>query len=137
MQASKNNLRLNTFGDVLFSLRRKRHMLQKQLALASGLDQSYLASLERGRRTPPGQSTIEKILAGLSATPVERDRLAQAALIGRAERLFAEHFADMPQTTTLARVLAALPNLEARELEAIETFAAGMMRHKYPGEVHM
>ena len=41
-----------TFGEMLFSLRRVQRLLQKDVAQAVGIDQSYLASLEKGPARP-------------------------------------------------------------------------------------
>lgn len=47
-------------------LRRERHMTQKQLAAASGIDQAEISRIERGQ-TNPTASTLAALLAPLGA----------------------------------------------------------------------
>ena len=56
-----------TFGENLFQLRRKRKKLQKAVAYAAGLDPSYVASLENGRRDPPRREILDKLCDALAA----------------------------------------------------------------------
>jgi DNA-binding XRE family transcriptional regulator len=55
-----------TMARELRELRRKRHLTQKQLAAASGIDQAEISRIERGQ-TNPTASTLAALLAPLGA----------------------------------------------------------------------
>jgi transcriptional regulator with XRE-family HTH domain len=68
-----------SYGQLLKSLRLKKCMSQKELALALGIDQSYLAALESGRRKPPKEPLFSQVLAAIGASDEERAMVLLAA----------------------------------------------------------
>lgn len=58
-----------TFGTYLRELRKSRRLTLRQLALYSGVSQSYLSQIERGRRGRPSAEVATR-LAGVLKVPV-------------------------------------------------------------------
>lgn len=57
-------------GRRIKELRKSKLMSQSKLAKAAGLDEKYLAALERGERNV-GLASIQKVMLGLEADPFE------------------------------------------------------------------
>lgn len=57
--------RILRFPPALASARREAKLSQKALALASGLDQSYVCGVEKGRRPTPRPEAVEALAAAL------------------------------------------------------------------------
>ncbi len=67
-------------------LRRSRRLRQNEVAASAGLDPSYVASLEAGRRKPPREDIMERLLCALQATPDERDEMKRLAALDQGLR---------------------------------------------------
>lgn len=76
-----------SFANMLHFARRRSGVSLKEAAFASGMDRSYLAALESGRRPPPGLTALNRILDAVHATKTERARMICAALCTRNEAL--------------------------------------------------
>lgn len=68
------------FGTCLERLRKRRQMHANRLALLAGVDPSYITLLERGRRPPPRDAVLARLIAALLLTPREKEELTRAAL---------------------------------------------------------
>jgi transcriptional regulator with XRE-family HTH domain len=68
------------FGDLLRNLREQRGLSQSQLALESGLDQTFVSLLERGQRQP----TLTTLFALCDALGIEPDKLVRRLMAARA-----------------------------------------------------
>jgi HTH-type transcriptional regulator, competence development regulator len=66
-----------TFGTRLRQLRLDRRLNQKELAARVGIDFTYLSKLENDRMEPPGEETIQRLAAALSADATELMLLAR------------------------------------------------------------
>lgn len=69
------------FPSALELARRRANLSQKALALAGGMDQSYLCGVEKGRRTTPKPEAIERLAAALGSkagAPLDDFRWAAA-----------------------------------------------------------
>lgn len=66
------------FPDVLARLRESRKISQKTLAIAAGMDPSYWAGLESGRRPPPRDRQLLRIATALCASEEETAQLFAA-----------------------------------------------------------
>lgn len=123
---------MNPFGEKLFQVRRRRRLLQKVIAATAGLDQSYLASLENGRRDPPRTEVLDRILDALVASPRERAEIKRAAALARLLTAIEVIGDDFVGADAVARFAAAIPIMNALEIEAIETLIAGYQRRESP-----
>lgn len=120
------------FGESLFQLRHRCKKLQKTVAYMAGLDPSYVASLEKGRRDPPRREILNKLCAALAATPAECEQLHRAALASRLKKVWAEASGDTELANLFAKLAMALPALNAAERAAIETLVSACMRQHPP-----
>ncbi|WP_447982941.1 helix-turn-helix domain-containing protein [Achromobacter kerstersii] len=68
------------FGTCLERLRKRRQMHANRLALLAGVDPSYITLLERGRRPPPRDAVLGRLIGALLLTPQEKEELTRAAL---------------------------------------------------------
>jgi HTH-type transcriptional regulator, competence development regulator len=66
-----------SFGTRLRQLRLERRLNQKELAARVGIDFTYLSKLENDRMEPPGEETIQRLAAALSADATELMLLAR------------------------------------------------------------
>lgn len=53
---------MTPFGLFLEKIRRSRQLQQKRLAAELGIQASYVSSLEKGRKPPPSQKILEKLI---------------------------------------------------------------------------
>jgi transcriptional regulator with XRE-family HTH domain len=65
------------FGDAIRNVRNQQGISQESLALACGLDRTYISGIERGVRNP-SLTNILKIAAALGTSPAELFARAQA-----------------------------------------------------------
>lgn len=66
------------FGHCLFDIRQAHGLSQKAVALDTGMDQSYLAGLETGRRPPPRDKQLHRLFAAIQMTDMEKCILQKA-----------------------------------------------------------
>ena len=66
-----------SFGKRLRQLRLDQRLNQKELAARVGIDFTYLSKLENDRMEPPGEETIQRLAAALSADATELMLLAR------------------------------------------------------------
>lgn len=71
------------FGECLHEIRDRHELSQKAVSLLAGMDQSYLAGLEAGRRPPPREKQLLRLIKALRATPDEERELREAHAISR------------------------------------------------------
>ena len=119
------------FGECLARLRKKRGQSQKFVAIQAGIDASYLAGIEHGRRPPPRQPVFERILAALSVTSEERQELKTAIVIARLARIAAAEM-EPAYGQSLIRIACAMRFCSIDELKALEVIAQGF-KHRCTG----
>lgn len=73
----------DSFANMLHFARRRSGVSQKDAALVSGMDRSYLAALENGRRSPPGLAALHRLLDAIRAPQAERAKIIYAAFCTR------------------------------------------------------
>ena len=117
---------MNRFGRVIFQLRIKRRILQKVIAGRCGIDASYLASIERGRRRPPPDPLVERLLQALEADEREKYKAREAAALDRLIPLIESAALDIRGAGVFSRVLQTLPYLNDRQLDAIDALIQSM-----------
>lgn len=114
----------NVFGECLERLRKKRGRSQKYIAIEASLDASYLAGVEHGRRPPPRQAVLERILCALSATPDERQELKNAIGIAKLANLVTSEL-EPGYGRSLIRIATAIQSCSPEELKALEVIVHG------------
>ena len=72
-----------TLGTVIRVLRGRREMSQKALALEAGIDQSVLAAIEHGRRPPPKDEVLRRLVTALGLCEAEVNELERGRLASR------------------------------------------------------
>lgn len=79
---------MTEFSSLLRTLRQRRKIRQKELALKTGLDAGYISSLECGHRPVPAVETVARIADGLLLNAKERSELFECArLFGRKRQI--------------------------------------------------
>ena len=78
MQPNKNNVILTLFGERVRVLRQLRGLSQEALALAAGLDRTYVGGVERGERNV-SLINIQKIAQALDVSPADLLRFEKEA----------------------------------------------------------
>ena len=68
-----------SFAELLKAHREAAGQSQKALAQATGLDQSYIARIEQGNRTPPARPLVVTLADALSLPDLDRQRFLRAA----------------------------------------------------------
>jgi transcriptional regulator with XRE-family HTH domain len=106
-----------SFAECLLLTRRRSGQKQKTVAYRSGVDPSYLASLETARRNPPSPDVLARILDALDASQDDRRRLEQLALSYRLQNQLS------PQVPPdMVELLYAISTLSAEQLKATRAF---------------
>lgn len=128
----------NYFGLCLAQLRRKKKLRQKQVANEAGVDSSYWAAVENGRRLPPRPRVMTKLVKAVKANDLEERELNRAAMLSQLaielkERI--DFFASAPLALTILELSAALSE---GEIEALSTLVEGYRFRSYiPGRENM
>ena len=125
---------METLGELLASARRKRRLLQKQVADRAGLDPSYLGALERGRREAPSSKIFQQLLRVLEPSQLERQQLIHALALLRLQRVIEDEAAPLLGGGALLRIARRLPYLAEPDLDLVETLVQRLARGQSPRE---
>ncbi len=125
---------METLGELLASARRKRRLLQKQVADRAGLDPSYLGALERGRREAPSSKIFQQLLRVLEPSQLERQQLMHALALLRLQRVIEDEAAPLLGGGALLRIARRLPYLAEPDLDLLETLVQRLARGQSPRE---
>jgi len=126
---SDNQAMNRVFGNCLVRLRKGRGRSQKFIAIEAGLDASYLAGIELGRRPPPRQPVLEKILTALCATPAERQELKRAIGIAKLVRIAANEL-EPDYGQSLIQIATAMQYCSREERKALAVIALGFEQRR-------
>ncbi|ADE11332.1 helix-turn-helix domain-containing protein [Sideroxydans lithotrophicus] len=110
------------FGACLLKLRLSRKLSQKAVAILAEMDQSYLAGLEAGRRPPPRDRQLARLVSALGATPEEIQELREARALARLADVVDE--LDPQRGRALASLACRFNRLSANQLRVIEEMAS-------------
>lgn len=113
-----------TFPKILVTLRKARGLSQKALAISAGMDQSYVAGLENGRRPPPRDRQIARLAQALQASQEEHARLLEAKTAALLARVSAE--AGGLHRDMLAQLIMIASRLSATDLAILDRIAGAM-----------
>jgi transcriptional regulator with XRE-family HTH domain len=101
----------NRLGELLAQLRRKKRLRQKQVAGDAGVDKSYLAELESGRKAAPSPSVLGRLVKALGATDADRLRISRAVRLLAIERAATSGNDPLPDANLLVRLGERLPHM--------------------------
>lgn len=74
----------NLFGMCMVEIRKLHLLSQKSVAIDAGMDQSYLAGVETGRRPLPRDRQLSRLMQALQASENEKSVLKKARAFDRA-----------------------------------------------------
>lgn len=113
-----SNSQPGEFGACLLKLRNRRKLSQKAVAVSAEMDQSYLAGLEAGRRPPPRDRQLARLVSALDATPEEIQELREARALARLADVVDE--LDPQRGRALASLACRFNRLSLGQLRVIE-----------------
>jgi HTH-type transcriptional regulator, competence development regulator len=117
------------FGPLVFYPRVQKHLLQKTIAGRTGIDSSYLVSIECGRRPPPRRQIVDRILTALEMSEAERASAITAAALDRLKPAIRDAEKDIPGASVLARLCSALPHLSQSKLTVLADVISVLADH--------
>ncbi len=109
------------FGAAIRDRRLRAGLMQKQVALTAGIDQSALAGIEGGRRPPPKLRQLQRLLQALAPSDEERQQILQAWDVSRMARAMVNH--DDESRDVILRVAAWLAAVSRDERIAAQRLA--------------
>lgn len=115
----------NHFGRGLGGLRRKYGLRQKQVADNTGFSPSYIAALEGGRRPPPSEEALKKIIEAIGASAHEEAQLLRASKLTDIARVMANYSDAFPGTAAAISLLEVSTEMTAVEVDAFQTLVEG------------
>lgn len=118
----------HTFGTLLAEIRLSRRLTQKQVAIAADVDCSYIAALEKGRRSPPPKETIRRLGNAVCASPPERQEMEKAAALFRISKTIQEQSPHIPGASLLIILASSLARLDRQESSALLTALTAIHR---------
>ena len=112
------NSQFKKFGNCLLKLRKKRNLSQKAASILAEMDQSYLAGLETGRRAPPRERQMARLIDALQITESEEYELREAHAISRLADLAGNNIPE--KSKAMAVLVCQLRNLSISDIKLIE-----------------
>jgi transcriptional regulator with XRE-family HTH domain len=99
---------------------------QGEIARLAGIDASYLASVECGRRKAPNRDVVDKLLPTLNADEPLRTKLRSLAVIDRMLDVVDGQAADELTTSRLSKLLRQVANFNEGEWDSLECALAAL-----------
>ncbi len=113
--------RRHRFGHLLSMKRFQDRIRQKHLAISAGIDASYIAGIEGGRRPAPQERLLKRILDNLELTPDERREMEDAAAWDHITTQLERAESRLPTAKALTQLAMLLPSISSEEAEALAT----------------
>ena len=107
-----------TFAELLLVARKRSGQAQKVIAQKAGIDPSYLASMEAGRKGAPSGHVLNALLAAIDASAEDRLKIYQAACAERVGREIELIFPATIRSDTL-ELLSTVARLSRWEIRAL------------------
>jgi len=118
------------FGKAFCIARVQRNLLQVEAARRVGMDQSYLAAIEKGRRKTPSYPLFQGLMVAIQPTAAEERRLAHfAAVDGLIESLDEDVPAEHP-SNALRGILNQMANLGDVEMRCVATLVDSLAQER-------
>jgi transcriptional regulator with XRE-family HTH domain len=111
---------MELFPACLSRLRKARGLPLKAVALLAGMDISYVAGLEAGRRSPPRDRQVKRIAAALALSPSELNDLLSARTLSRLRSVTSKAcVGDRVAVERLVLTLVGLPDAELSFIQQV------------------
>ena len=110
-----------TFPEYLCLVRKRKELRQNTVAIACGIDPSYLAAMESGRRSPPNRELLEQIISAINLDGLQARTLRRLAYSESLERHF-ENFGPSDWPESLRDVVPQIAALPDEQLAAVRLF---------------
>ena len=115
------------FGACLLKIRMDHELSQKAVAIIAGMDQSYLAGMEAGRRSPPREKQLLRLIEAIQATPEEEKELRESHAFARLVGIVDE--IDPERGRALAALAFRFLSLSSEEIKIVESLASMLGTH--------
>lgn len=117
------------FGSAFTVARAQRRKRQGEIARAVGMDASYLAGIEGGRRKAPNAETTKKLLAVLDAPESHANRLHMFALTDRLMDVIDEYGEEDEIAARIGKLLLQVADFGYREWNSLD-WAVSALAHQ-------
>lgn len=107
------------FGSAFTLARTRERKRQGGIARAIGMDASYLAGIENGRRKAPNADTMRKLLSALNAPRSHTDRLRTFALTDRLLDVVDEYGEEDEIAVRVGKLLRQIADFGEREWNSL------------------
>lgn len=114
------------FGSAFNVTRIRMHKRQGEIARLAGIDASYLASIECGRRKAPNRDVVDKLLPTLNVDEPLRKKLRSLAVIDRMLDVVEGQAADDLTITRLNKLLRQVADFNEGEWDSLECALAAL-----------
>ena len=114
------------FGSAFNVTRIRMHKRQGEIARLAGIDASYLASIECGRRKAPNRDVVDKLLPTLNVDEPLRKKLRSLAVIDRMLDVVEGQAADDLTITRLNKLLRQVAEFNEGEWDSLECALAAL-----------
>lgn len=109
------------FGKALSVARMQRDLRQAEVARRVGMDQSYLAAIEKGRRKTPAYPLFQSLIAAIEPTAAEQRRLAHLATVDGLIESLDEEVPPGHPADAFRRILSQMAGLGDVEMRCVAT----------------
>lgn len=117
------------FGSAFTLARNRERKRQGEIARAVGMDASYLAGIEGGRRKAPNAETTRRLLAVLNAPASYKNRLRTFALTDRLLDVVEEYGEEDEIAVRVGKLLRQVADFGDREWNSLE-WAVSALTHQ-------
>ena len=114
------------FGSAFNVTRIRMQKRQGEIARLAGIDASYLASIECGRRKAPNRDVVDKLLPTLNVDEPLRKKLRSLAVIDRMLDVVEGQAADDLTITRLNKLLRQVADFNEGEWDSLECALAAL-----------
>ena len=114
------------FGSAFNVTRIRMQKRQGEIARLAGIDASYLASIECGRRKAPNRDVVDKLLPALNVDEPLRKKLRSLAVIDRMLDVVEGQAADDLTITRLNKLLRQVAEFNEGEWDSLECALAAL-----------
>ncbi len=118
------------FGKALLVARMKRNLRQVDIARRVGMDQSYLAAIENGRRKTPAYPLIQELMAAIETSAAEQRRLAHLATVDGLIESLADDLPPEHPAASFKAILSQMANLGDVEMRCIATLVESLAQDR-------